>query len=195
MRFVRSALLLGACLLVTAHQPGQAEEGHEHHAAAPERYTRSVARYQIPDVTLVDTNGSRVPLRAELDRKGPLLLQFMFTTCATVCPVLTGTFAAARERLQDVHIVSISIDPEQDTPARLREYAGRFHAGRQWRFLTGRLEDVVAVQNAFDAYRGDKMRHLPLTFLRASPREPWVRLDGFLSAAELDAEVRRLRAP
>lgn len=194
MRFSQSALLL-TCLLAISIPPGQAEEGHDHHAAAPERYTRSVARYQVPDVTLVDTNGSRVPLRAELDREGPLLLQFLFSTCATVCPVLTGTLAAAQDRLPGVRMVSISIDPEQDTPARLREYAARFHAGRQWRFLTGRLEDVVAVQDAFDAYRGDKMRHLPLTFLRASPHDPWVRLDGFLSAAELDAEVRRLRAP
>ena len=54
---------------------------------------------------------------------------------------------------------------------------------------------MIAVERAFDAYRGDKMRHQPLVFLRARPRAPWLRLDGFPSAAELNAELRRLLGP
>lgn len=170
---------------------------HDHHApgAEPERYTRSIVETRVPDVTLIDLEGAPVPLAAELSREGPVVLQFVFTTCSTVCPVLTGTLAASQGKWPGVRLVSISIDPEEDTPARLREYAARFHAGRQWRFLTGTIDDVVAVQKAFGAYRGDKMRHEPLTFLRAAPRQPWVRLAGFPNATELDAEVRHLLAP
>jgi protein SCO1/2 len=90
--------------------------------------------------------------------------------------------------------VSISIDPEQDTPARLREYAGRFHAGPAWHHYTGTVEASIALQRAFDAYRGDKMSHVPVTFLRAAPGRPWVRIDGFASSAELEGEVRGLLA-
>jgi protein SCO1/2 len=125
-----------------------------------------------------------------------VLLQFIFTTCPTVCPVMSGTFSAAQEKLgadlARVRMISISIDPEQDTPERLREYARRFKAGRQWLFLTGNLDDIVAVQKSFDAYRGNKMRHEPLTFLRAAHGKTWVRLDGLMSAAQLVAEYRRL---
>ncbi|MEA2601095.1 MAG: hypothetical protein QOF89_2087 [Acidobacteriota bacterium] len=161
--------------------------------AAGPRYVRSVARYTPPEVTLTDATGARMPLSVALNRPGPVVLQFIFTTCPSVCPALSATLAAAREELGDeVSLVSISIDPEYDTPARLREYSQRFKAGPQWRFLTGSRDDVAAVQKAFDAYRPNKMQHEPLTFLRRAPGEPWVRLAGPLTPSELAAEVRRL---
>ena len=109
---------------------------------------------------------------------------------------MSSTFSAVQERLGDdldgVRMVSISIDPEHDTPQRLQDYAGRLQAGPQWRFLTGRPADVIAVQKAFDAYRGNKMRHEPVTYLRAAPGESWLRLDGLTSAEQLAQEYRRL---
>jgi protein SCO1 len=163
-------------------------------APPPPRYARSIARYTPPAVTLVDSRGTRVPLASALDHSGPVLLQFIFTTCPSVCPALSTTLSAAQEELgEDVRMVSISIDPEHDTPARLRDYARRFKAGPQWWLLTGSREDVAAVQKAFGAYRANKMWHEPLTFLRPAPGRPWVRLAGPLGAAELMAELRRAR--
>lgn len=158
-----------------------------------DRYVRSVGEYALPDVTLVDMDGQRVPLRTVLDQ-GPVLLQFIFTTCPTVCPILSDTFAGAQDRLDGVRMVSISIDPEHDTPARLRDYARRFGAGPRWTFLTGSLDDVVAVQKAFGVYRSDKMQHEPSTFLRAAPG-PWVRLTGEAGADDLVIELRKLSDP
>src|SRR5215472_506696 len=89
------------------------------------RYTRSAADYHPPDVTLVDQAGKRVRLADELAAGDPVLLQFVFTTCSTICPVLSGTFAAVQETLPRARLLSISIDPEVDTPARLAEYARR----------------------------------------------------------------------
>jgi protein SCO1 len=164
-------------------------------AADAPRYTRAVAAYQAPDVTLVDAARAAVPLKAELAKPGPLVLQFVFTTCPGICPALSGSVAALLAERPELRALSISIDPEEDSPARLAAYAARFRAGAGWRFLTGRLEDVRAVQRAFDAYRGeDKMRHEPLTFLRAAPGAPWVRLQGFPTVAELQAELARLPA-
>jgi protein SCO1/2 len=74
----------------------------------------------------------------------------------------------------------------------LREYAERYKAGPQWRFLTGDLDDSIAVQKAFDVYRGNKMSHEPTTLLRVSQDGPWVRLDGIASAAQIVAEYRGL---
>jgi cytochrome oxidase Cu insertion factor (SCO1/SenC/PrrC family) len=161
-------------------------------AGPRERLHGQSAGYAIPDVTLVDQDGAAFRLAAELGRPGPVVLQFIFTTCATVCPALSGTLAAAQDRLPGVRLLSISIDPEEDTPARLAAYARRFGAGPRWRLLTGRLEEVIAVERAFDAYRGNKMRHQPLTFARAAPGRPWRRLEGLLTGGELAAEVRRL---
>lgn len=158
-----------------------------------DRYVRSVDEHVLPDVTLVDMDGQRVPLSAAIG-DGPVLLQFVFTTCPAVCPILSSTLEGAQDRLPEARLVSISIDPEHDTPGRLRDYARRFHAGPRWRFFTGKLDDVIAVQKAFGVYRADKMQHEPSTFLRAAPG-PWVRLTGDVGAEDLAAELRKLADP
>lgn len=178
-----------------------AHEAH-HHQAMPgkhEAYVRTLAAYAIPDVNLVDADGSAVPLRSKLaNEERPVILNFIFTSCAAICPVTSATFAQVRAALgperEAMRMMSISIDPEHDTPAALKAYAGKFGAGGQWQMLTGRLDDSIAVQRAFDVYRGDKMNHQPVTFLRASAGQPWVRLDGFASAADILLEYRQLRA-
>ncbi len=173
-------------------------EGHDahahHHHPAPAGVQRSEQAYQAPDVTLIDQGGERVAMAALLATDKPILLNFIFTTCTAICPAMTATFEKVQEGLageaDKVAMVSVSIDPEQDTPAALTEYAQRFDAGPQWVFLTGSLEDSIRVQKAFDAYRGDKMNHAPLTLLRTGPDAKWVRLDGFASAADLTRELR-----
>jgi protein SCO1/2 len=82
-------------------------------------------------------------------------------------------------------MMSISIDPEEDTPRKLREYAERFRAGPQWQHYTGTVAASLAMQRAFGVYNGDKMSHAPVTFFRASPSAPWTQLKGFATANDL----------
>jgi protein SCO1/2 len=188
-------------LAADAPDAPEAQAHHEHCAGAAntlKRARRSTAGYVLPDVKLVRDDGREVSLPEELDDGRAVVLQFIFTTCTTICPVMTQTFARLQEKLRDdhdrVHMVSISIDPEQDTPARLREYASKVHAGPQWRYYTGTVQASIGVQRAFNAYLGDKMNHSPATFLRATPGRPWVRIDGFASADELASELHELLA-
>jgi len=145
-------------------------------------------------VTLVDQNGRRVSLAELLDADKPVMLNFIFTSCTAICPTMSAIFSSVQTRLGDdagrVRMVSISIDPEQDSPDVLKAYARRFNAGPQWEFLTGSLDDIITVQKAFDADRGDKMNHAPLTLLRTTPAGSWVRYDGFATASELADECR-----
>ncbi len=212
--------LVGGLLL--ASPAGRAEEvhqaaaaGHEHcHPAAQgpggaakaadgardgdARYVRSERSYDVPDVTLVDDGAHPVRLRDALAADEPVMLNFIFTTCTAICPVMSRIFARVPQELGPeaarLRLISITIDPEQDTPKQLRAYAERFGAGPRWRFLTGRVEDIQAVERAFDAYRGDKMNHQPLTLLRAAAGRPWVRVDGFASPADLAREYERVVA-
>ncbi|MGH8553086.1 MAG: SCO family protein, partial [Methylococcales bacterium] len=176
---------VATAILVPVSVCAASQAVNDHQPAA--RYSRSVASYEIPDLMMVDMSGTEISLRLLLSYEGPVLLQFIFTTCPAICPVMSQIFSAAQEKfgpdLDRIRMVSISIDPEQDTPARLREYARRFKARPQWIFLTGSLDDIFVVEKAFDVYRGNKMRHEPITFLRASPEE-WVRINGLMSAAE-----------
>jgi len=187
---------LGAILAA----PLTAEDGHAHHAhETSARYTRAQAAYVLPQVELVDRHGERVELAEVLSSEdGPVVLQFIFTTCPAVCPMLSRLLASAGEELgpelEGVRRVSITIDPEHDTPERLRRYAELLEADPDWTFLTGDLDDVIAAQKAFGAYSGNKMRHPPLTFLRAPGAKRWLRFEGFPSGAELAAEIRGLRS-
>lgn len=201
---VTSASALLTCALLLAPPALRAEEGapadehaHHHHHQMPEApYQTSIQEYVLPDVALVRADGTEVRFPADIDDGRPVVLNFIFTTCTAICPVLSQTFAAFQKQLGEevsqVHMVSVSIDPEQDTPERLAEYAKRFGAGPQWTFYTGTLEAGIDVQKAFSAYYVDKMNHRPVTFLRRAPGEPWVRIDGFISPDDLVREYRQL---
>ncbi|RMD88898.1 MAG: SCO family protein, partial [Alphaproteobacteria bacterium] len=157
-------------------------------------YDRIEAAYEAPSVTLYNEDGAAVELDRLLRRPGPVVLQFIFTSCATICPVLSAGLSQAQEALlardPSTRLISISIDPEYDTPARLKAYAARYHAKRNWIFLTGRLGDIRKVITAFDAlYQAEsKMYHRPYTYLRAGPEAGWVRLEGLLAESTLLAE-------
>jgi protein SCO1/2 len=159
----------------------------------------SMADYTLPDIGLVRDDGKRVALLRELDDGRPVVLNFIYTTCPGICPLMSAVFSQFQERLGSerakVHMVSISIDPEQDTPARLREYARKFAAGPQWQHYTGSIAGSVALQRAFNAYRGDKMSHDPLTLMRVAPGRPWLRIDGFASGQDLATQFAALAAP
>jgi protein SCO1/2 len=153
---------------------------------------RSEANYTAPDVKLVRDDGKAVSLPAELNDGRPVVLNFIYTSCTTICPMSSQVFEQLQERLgarhEPVHLVSISIDPEQDTPARLRAYARQFHAAPGWDHYTGTAAATSAVQRAFNAYRGDKMSHAALTLARAAPGKPWIRIEGFASVEDLLGE-------
>ena len=155
--------------------------------------TRSTATYDVPNVRLVRDDDQTVSLPSELDDGRPVVLSFVYTTCTTLCPLTSQTLSDLQSKLgaaQDaVHLVSISIDPEQDTPARLREYARKFGAGPQWQHYTGTLAASLAIQRAFAVYYGDKMSHRPVTLVRLSKDSPWIRIEGFASAQQLLAEL------
>ena len=164
-------------------------------AASTEGYKRTLHSYDaIPDLVLTDADAQPVRLRELLAGDDPVMLNFIFTTCTTICPVMTKVFADARTILgheaDKLRMVSISIDPENDTSAQLHAYARKFGADSHWTFLTGRVPDVAAVQRAFDAYDSDKMNHQPLTLLRATPGGKWLRIDGFATPEQLAGEYR-----
>ena len=166
-------------------------------AAMPmKRAKESPLDCQVPDVSLVREDGKTVSLSEELKDGRPVALNFIYTSCPGICPVMSQIFAQLQEKLggakEKVHLVSISLDPEYDTPARLVEYARRYHAGPEWRFYTGTAAASQAAQRAFAAYRGDKMNHTPVTFLRAGEGNRWLRVDGFATSDEL---ANRLRQP
>ena len=182
-----------ACAAPALEVPTATGEHAHHHASVSSGTTRTIAHYLIPSVELVRDDARKVRLDAEISDGRPVVLAFIYTSCTTVCPLTSQTLATLQDKLgaarDRVHIVSISIDPEQDTPARLREYARTFHAGPEWRHYTATLAASQMAQRAFDVYRGNKMDHAPAILIRSAPEADWVRLDGFATAEQVMAEL------
>jgi len=193
--------LIAALLLAWIAQPGGAHGGGDHsaHGTGGGRITVREASYEIPAVELVDQKGGVVALPELVNGKRPIVLEFIFATCTTICPVLTATLAGFQDRLggeeaRRPQLVSITIDPEHDTPEVLAAYAERFGADAGWLFLTGSRRDVDRVMKAFDVYEPDKMNHRPVVFLKPPGPAPWTRLEGLFGAEELLRRYRGLEA-
>jgi protein SCO1 len=186
----------GLLLLWSANAMAQAS-GNQKAGPADALVARSEHTYFTPDVVLRDADGKTVALRPLTEASQPVMLDFIYTSCTAICPLLSETFAQVERELgadaAKLRMISISVDPEYDTPKVLRAYAQTYHAGPQWRFLTGNSKDIVEVQHAFDAYRANKMDHAAIVLLRASPGQPWIRFDGLVSPSALVHEYRAMQ--
>lgn len=175
-----------ACAGAADAADGGAHDAHQHHHGAPapaEGAAKPSAVRGLPGVTLVREDGVQVRIDQEAGDRKPVVLAFIYTSCTAVCPVTSQILSQVQDKLgsarSDVKLISVSIDPEYDTPARLRQYAQKFGAGPAWKHYTGTRADSVAVQKAFGAYAGDKMNHQPALFVRPAGSSQWLRLEGF----------------
>ena len=163
---------------------------------AAAEYKRTIEKYEVPDVTLVNQDGKRINLKTFLDTDKPVILDFIYGTCTTICPVLSIGFSHFQKKMgpdaDKVRLVSISIDPDNDTPQVMKEYLQRYNAGDGWDFLTGNRDDIIMVMRAFDAYVTNKMNHYPLTILHGPGDESWIRINELLSTSDLIKEHKLL---
>jgi protein SCO1/2 len=119
------------------------------------------------DVKLVDQDGREMRFYTDLLQGKTVIINVMFTTCTGACPVMSGTVEKLQEHLgdrlgKDVRLLSISVDPVHDTPARLKEYASRFHARPGWYLLTGSRENVETVLRKLGQWVDDPSDHQTL---------------------------------
>lgn len=171
-------------------------------AAPPTRPVDATARaaVRIPDHVLVDQHGRRVRLMSDLIRGRRVIVDFVFTTCTSICPtlqtVMQGVQELVGERLgEDVVLLSISVDPATDTPERMRAFAADFGARDGWHFLTGDPADIVEVLTAFGVYTRKKEEHSAMFVLGDEPTGRWMYQSGFADpqaiVAQLEALCRR----
>jgi len=189
VQFARILALMVVSLLLANSVP----------AAEPPRYERSIENYTVPDVVLINQNGDKVRFKALLESGDPVAIDFIYATCTTICPILSAGYANLQRKLgsktQKVHLVSITIDPENDTPAILKEYLAKYSAKPGWDFLTGSRRDIERVMTAFNAYFSNKMDHQPLTFIRSPQDGSWIRLYGLLSGVDFVDEYKNAGNP
>ena len=160
------------------------------------RYQRTFVSYQTPDLTLLNQHGQPVPLRSYLQSDKPLMLEFIFTSCTTLCPNQSVKFANFQKRLapdtQQVQLLSITVDPETDTPAVLLHYLQQYGAQPGWDFLTGSREDIKQVMTAFGIKPSDMITLDSSLLLRSAKSGKWLKIDGQLQSEDFVREYQQL---
>jgi protein SCO1/2 len=163
----------------------------ESHGAAPEGGAASEkSGMSIPDVELLDQDGRKVRFYSDLVRGKVVAVNFIFTTCTTVCPPLGATFARLQKDLgeragRDVHLISISVDPVTDTPERLKAWGGKFKAGPGWTFVTGSKPQVDELLRALAASSARREDHTPTVLVGNDASGQWTRAYGLTAPARL----------
>lgn len=148
-------------------------------------------RFAPPAVTLIDSRQQPQPL-AELFRDAPLVMTFSYTTCYSICPLGNAVMADLdAEAPADVRIVTVTIDPTTDTPARMARAAAEYGASDRWMWLTGSREDIGRLLQAVGAPDGPLELHDPI-FVIWSPQTG--RIHRSLSIPE-PAEIMALLPP
>lgn len=122
------------------------------------------------DVRVTDQDGKQLNFYRDLIKNKTVAINFIFTTCTTICPPLGATFARVQKELgehvgRDIFFISITVDPQTDTPERLKAWGARFQSGPAWRFITGQKAELDRILAAFSVGVARKEDHSPTVII------------------------------
>lgn len=185
--------VLAAFALAMAGVPAAAHDMHQHAATPPP----GAVTVRGLDTTLIDQDGRKVHLQRELIGRKIVVVDFVYTSCTTVCPLASAMFAELQSQLGDrlgseVALVTITVDPVRDTPAQLKAYAAKFQAKPGWTWLTGSPVAVNDVLKGLGAYAADFTQHPLMTLVGDGATGQWTRFSGLPEPKRLAEHVRKL---
>ncbi len=169
MNHTLKKILLGSLVASCLSLPVMAHEGGNHDKATvseekatvsltPSRVTNpdvvaneEKARAYFTDLELVTQEGETVKFFSDVLKDKIVVINFIFTNCEGACPLATQKLTAVRDMMEGefngpLRFVSISLDPERDSPAALKDFAKKYHADqKEWLFLTGNTDNVTRI--------------------------------------------------
>lgn len=200
--------LLLCALPAAAQHAGHGEEHGDHgddHAAhramlekGSDTGAEAVSGFDIPDVPVRTQDGDELRFYSDLVEGRTVAVNFIFTTCTTICPPMGANFGRLQEELggrlgDDVHLISVSVDPVTDTPPRLKAWAAKFGAREGWTLVTGRRGEIEDLLKALEVFNADIREHSPVVLIGDDARGEWTRAYGLAGPSELAAIVDRVQ--
>ena len=145
---------------------------------------------QIPDTPVYDQDGRKLKFHTDLVKGKTVAINFIFTTCTTICPPLAATFAKVQKDLgdrvgRDIVLISVSVDPAIDVPERMKSFLAKFGAQPGWIFVSGNKGDIDGLLRSLGAYVSDKNDHTPMILIGNDAAGYWTRAYGLAPASRL----------
>jgi protein SCO1/2 len=189
------AFILAACGEATG---ATAHGAHVHSArAAPPAGAEQQALVVFSDAPMQDQTGAERRLRSDVIGTRIVVVDFIFTSCQTICPVTTSLLTEAKSRLRDIPaedlvFVSMSVDSAVDTPERLAGFAAARKA--DWTFLTGEKTVMDEALTWLNAYSTNPENHTAMILIGDAAANRFSRIYGMPDPDFVEARVRELVA-
>jgi protein SCO1/2 len=154
---------------------------------------------QIPDIKVVDQNGKPRHFYGDLVRGKVVVMNFVYTTCTTICPPLGATFGKLQKNLgerlgKDVFLVSVSVDPVTDTPERMRAWGVQFKAKPGWTLVTGDKAELDRLLRVLGVDAASPASHSAMVLIVNDRAVLWKRVYGLGSTAALMNNIEQMMA-
>jgi len=204
MRILGRTLITSLLTLVLAIPAGAIadEDPHAKHRAMMKQKSEPAlesADVDLRDRPLLTQDGDEVLFVSDVIGDNIVVMDFVYTTCTTICPVLSAIFTQVQGKLgeqvgDDVVLVSMSVDPIRDTPQRLKAYSAKHRAGDSWLWLTGAKPVVDEVLVGVGAYTTNFEDHPTMVLIGDGRTGEWKRLFGFPNPDRIASVVNEMRA-
>ena len=148
----------------------------------------------LANMTVVDQTNTSHQFFEDLIKNKTVAINFIFSSCTSSCPLSTAIFRQVQKKLgrQKVQLITISVDPDSDTPERLLEFSKRFKAKPGWSFITGEKSTISGLLKNLGAYTADKNAHSNVVILGNEAKHQWTRLYGFPQADDIIAALKNI---
>jgi len=173
-----------------AKPPAPPDPHAGHNMPAQPTHEPTVAEKYFSDVELINQDGEKLRFYTDVLKGKTVVVNAFFTTCTSVCPPMNRSMEKIQEALgdrlgKDVFLVSLTVDPATDTPARLKEYAAKFHARKGWTFLTGKKENLDWALYKLGQYVENKDDHKTVVIIGNEATGLWKKAFGMAKVEEL----------
>ena len=143
----------------------------------------------VPDIEVVNQDGQHVRFNSQVVEGRIAIVTGFFTTCSSMCPITQEKLAQVAKLLgprlgKDVVIVSVSVDAENDTPARMKDWAEKFHIGHGWTLLSGNRPEVDTLLKSLGLFVELRQRHQSALMI-GSAATGWVRISSWTAPEKL----------
>jgi protein SCO1/2 len=177
------------------------EDPHAKHRAMMKQKSDPAAEsadIDLRDRLLMDQHGQEVMFVSDVIGDDIVVMDFVYTTCTTICPVLSALFTQVQTKLGDdvgngITLVSMSVDPIRDTPQRMKAYSAKHDAGDGWVWLTGPKPIVDDVLTGLGAYTTNFEDHPSMVLIGDGQTGEWKRLFGFPNPDRIVQVVNDMR--
>jgi protein SCO1 len=143
----------------------------------------------VPDIEVVNQNGRHVRFNSQVVEERIAIVTGFFTACSSMCPITQEKLSQVAKLLgprlgKDVIIVSISVDAENDTPARMKDWSEKFHIGPGWTLLSGNRAEVDTLLKSLGLFVELRQRHQSALMI-GNAASGWVRVSSWTPSEKL----------